>query len=1023
MDYLNDLNAEQKKAVLQKDGPLLIIAGAGAGKTKTITHRILHLIKEGVAPQSILAITFTNKAAKEMRDRVMKLLSEDKTLNFPAPAFQHPATNYPLLTTNYPFISTFHALGVHILKENAKLLGIPRHFSIIDKSDSLRFIKEGMDAAGIDRKSFEPSSIQNLISREKGNGITLEQYRTKIGDEYVPGLVEKVWQYYNDALAKEKALDFDDLLLKTALLLKENGVVRSHYQNIWQYIHIDEYQDTNRVQYAIAKLLAEKNKNICVVGDIDQCLLPNTKIKTSTGLKKIEDIVSGEKIIGAAGNGALCSAKVEKVKTRNYSGETIEIKTETGVKIETTPDHILFARLAMTENMFYVYLMYRRDKGFRIGMAKSVRQNSKGGSAIGLLVRCNQEKADKMWVLQICATKREAIYYEEYFSAKYGLPKIVFLTCGRKLALEQEDIDKLFNEIDTAKRAGKLFEETGLLFEYPHYFPQGTTKSNTERNRININLNMFSDRRKSLINPWGMSRISINTTDIDFKNKLESVGFRTRKGKRSDWRLEIARLDYGEAENIAAKIQKLKPNLTIVKNAFLTKGKKMLFQPASNIIPGMVVSITKNDEVWEDKVTSVVKKSYSGPVYDLNIAKIHNYIANNIVVHNSIYSWRGADIKNILGFERDYPEAKIIFLEQNYRSTQTILTAANRIIAKNKLRREKNLFTKNGEGEKIGLLEAYDENDEARFVALKSKELIENRGVSPSEIAVLYRANFQGRALEEAMLRETVPYQVLGTRFFERREVKDILAYLKAALNEDSLSDMKRIINVPPRGLGKVTILKIFAGQEDSLPSATKTKVAAFKKILSNIKEAAKQEKPSQTVKFILRASGIEDVFKKDGTDGAERLENVRELVTFATKYDSFQSSEEGIEHLLEDAALASDQDELMKDKSAVKLMTVHAAKGLEFEYVFITGLEADLFPHRKFDEKRGGGPDEEERRLFYVALTRAKKKLYLSYAGIRTIFGSRQMNAPSEFIFDVDEELVEKEEAFAGGGKIIYLD
>lgn len=635
----------------------MIIAGAGAGKTKTVTHRILHLIKEGADPKSILAITFTNKAAKEMRDRVEKLLAS----SFQVLASENETTRSSNLEArSFPFISTFHALGVHILKENSRLLNIPQHFTILDKSDSLKFIKDAMDQEGIDRKNFDPGLIQNLMSREKGNSVTCSQFEARASTEYIPQIVAKVWTRYETALTKEKALDFDDLLLKTAILLKENQSVREHYQNVWRYIHIDEYQDTNRVQYLIAKYLSEKHRNICVVGDMDQ----------------------------------------------------------------------------------------------------------------------------------------------------------------------------------------------------------------------------------------------------------------------------------------------------------------------------------------------------------------------------TIYSWRGADIKNILGFEKEYPDAKIIFLEENYRSTQTILTAANRVIAKNKLRKEKNLFTKNGEGEKIGLLEAYDENDEARFVALKCKELIEDKKINPSEIAVLYRANFQSRALEESMLGNDVPYQVLGIRFFERKEVKDVMGYLKAALNPDGLSDIKRIINVPPRGLGKVTILKVFAGQETSLPPKTRKKVADFMKLLTDIKQVALKEKPSQTVKYILRTSGMEEEFRKGGNEEAERLENIKELVTFATKYDIISKPEEGIEHFLEDASLASDQDELMKNKEAVKLMTVHAAKGLEFEYVFITGLESDLFPHRKMDSgKFDDRQNEEERRLFYVALTRAKKKLYLSYASVRTIFGSRQVNVPSEFIFDIDDELVEKEERFEGGGKIIYLD
>jgi len=659
VEYLKELNEKQKEAVLHINGPLLIVAGAGAGKTKTVTHRVLHLIKEGVDPGSILAVTFTNKAAKEMRDRVMKLLSDDKTLNFPVSDLS-PNINYRLLTINYPVICTFHSLGVRILRENSKLLGISLHFSILDKGDSLKFIKEAMDETGTDRKSFDPSLIQNLISREKGNAITFDQFESKAENEYVSKVVATVWKQYESMLIKEKTLDFDDLLLKTAILLKEHPSVRERYQNAWRYIHIDEYQDTNRVQYLIVKYLAEKHKNICVVGDPDQL----------------------------------------------------------------------------------------------------------------------------------------------------------------------------------------------------------------------------------------------------------------------------------------------------------------------------------------------------------------------------IYEWRGATIKNILGFEKDYPEAKIVFLEENYRSTQTILTAANRIIAKNKLRRDKRLFTKNTVGELIGLMEAYDENDEARFVAIKSNELIKDRGVSPSEIAVLYRANFQGRALEEAMLSENVPYQVLGIRFFERKEVKDVIAYLKASLNEENLSDFKRIINVPTRGLGKVTILKIFTGREETLPPTTQKKVSEFRKILASIKETALKEKSSQTIKHIIKISGIEALLRAGGSDDEERLENIRELVTFATKYDVFEKPEDGILRFLEEAALAGDQDEMMKGREAVKLMTAHAAKGLEFEYVFITGLEENLFPHKKLNAgKIDERQSEEERRLFYVAVTRAKKKLYLSYASVRTIFGSKQVNAPSEFVFDIENELIEREEKFEGGGKIIYLD
>ena len=371
--------------------------------------------------------------------------------------------------------------------------------------------------------------------------------------------------------------------------------------------------------------------------------------------------------------------------------------------------------------------------------------------------------------------------------------------------------------------------------------------------------------------------------------------------------------------------------------------------------------LKKNTEVREH-YQNIWKYVHIDEYQDTNkvqytIAKLLSEKYKNIAVvgdiDQNIYSWRGADIKNILKFEEDYPNAKVILLEENYRSTQTILSVANAIIAKNVHRKEKNLFTKNAEGEKVGLYNAYDEADEANFIGNTARQLIKN-GVSPSEIAVLYRANFQSRVLEEAFLTRDIPYQMLGVRFFERKEIKDVLSYLKAALNPDSMSDMKRIINVPARGIGKVTVLKIFEGNESGLPQATAIKINNFRAILKRIEEKTKGNQPSEIIKYIIKESGIEDMYRTGKEEDEEKLENVRELVTLAKRYDGIKNdgeNNEGIEELLKDAALASDQDSLIKEQSAVKLMTVHASKGLEFDYVFISGLEEGLFPHEKLGE------------------------------------------------------------------------
>jgi DNA helicase-2/ATP-dependent DNA helicase PcrA len=360
----------------------------------------------------------------------------------------------------------------------------------------------------------------------------------------------------------------------------------------------------------------------------------------------------------------------------------------------------------------------------------------------------------------------------------------------------------------------------------------------------------------------------------------------------------------------------------------------------------------------------------------------------------------------MLHFERTYPDVQTFFLERNYRSTKNILAVANGIIEKNTFRIPKKLFTENGEGEKIGVFRGRNEIDEAHFIALTCQGLIDN-GVQPDEIAVLYRANFQSRVLEDAFLSYNVPYQLLGTKFFERKEVKDVMSYVRAALNPDALSDFSRIVNIPPRGIGKVTVEKILTKREDELSSAVRLKIDGVRRMLQDFENILLAEKPSESIKYIVKRSGIEDMYRTGLEEDTERLENVMELVTLAKKYDSLPQ-EEAIEGFLTDTALASDQDEDDGSRNGVRLMTVHASKGLEFQYVFICGLEADLFPHKKLSEGRRGEDGEEERRLFYVAITRAGKKLYLTHAETRTIFGSLEVNAPSEFMDDIPAKYTE---------------
>ena len=640
MNNLEGLNEQQKKAVLHTHGPLLVLAGAGAGKTRVIAQRIAELVRGGVVPEEILAITFTNKAAGEMRARIIR----------------------------GPLVSTFHSLGLLLIKENAKLLGFGRAPVIYDRADSLREVKAALKNLGVE--DIEPRAALSLISKQKGRGFTAGDFGIE-AQPFRERTIATAWLAYEQALKKEGAVDFDDLLLRAMHLLRDNKAVRERYQARWRYIHIDEYQDTNRVQAQLAELLIGPEQHICAVGDIDQ----------------------------------------------------------------------------------------------------------------------------------------------------------------------------------------------------------------------------------------------------------------------------------------------------------------------------------------------------------------------------TIYGWRGAEITNIMLFEKKFPGAKTVLLEENYRSTKHILAAANDVITKNSNRIEKNLFTKNHDGAPLSLYQAFDELDEANFIVRKIQELRagETYGaapqVSPAEpqdFAVLYRANFQSRAIEEKLLAANIPYQVLGTRFFERKEIKDVLSFVRCALRapgEEGAADLARITNVPPRGIGKVTLLKILAGREGELPTAMRAKVVGLRALLGRIRRAAQTIPPSEVMRFVITESGMERMYKEDNTpaggEGQERLENLRELVSLATRYDTLPLGE-GLEAFLESAALASDQDELKDDANAVRLMTVHSAKGLEFPVVFITGLEEGLFPYAR--EGDDAADKEEERRLCYVAITRAKHKVFLSYASYRTIFGSKNATLPSQFITDISKDLiiVESPERL---GRTIYLD
>lgn len=626
MDLLKGLNEKQQEAVLAVNGPVLILAGPGSGKTRTITHRIAHLISGGVPSESILAVTFTNKAAGEMRERVAALLKD----------ISRPYEG------QLPFIGTFHSFCVRILQAHAQKLGYLPRFTIFDDSDTSGLIKEIMADFEINPKQFTPGAVGAEISRLKNELITPAHYaETNDLSNLFPKTIQQIYAEYQNRLRQSNAMDFDDLLDNVVLLFENHPEVLAAYQDRFRYIHVDEWQDTNRVQYLLIKALAEKNRNIAVVGDDAQ----------------------------------------------------------------------------------------------------------------------------------------------------------------------------------------------------------------------------------------------------------------------------------------------------------------------------------------------------------------------------AIYAFRGADFRNILNFEQDWPDAKVIILDQNYRSTQIILNAASAVISRNKNQREKQLWTEQQDGSRIILSITENECTEAAYLLETMQEQRKN-GYSLNDMVVLYRTNAQSRVFEEMLLEHNIPYKIVGeVRFYQRKEIKDILAYIRLLLNEKDAMSLKRIINVPPRGIRKKS-LEFYRDRTLKLPGRAKTEALdAFDALLAGLRDSIHRETGSEFIKHLVSTLKYREYLEETQPQAEERWQNIEELVSVAKRYDELEPPA-GLEKLLEDAALMSETEEEDAAQDVLNLMTLHAAKGLEFRIVFLVGMEEGIFPHNR--ALFSPGELEEERRLCYVGLTRAKEKVFLSCALRRMHFGSIQANIPSRFLREIPEHLIE---------------
>jgi DNA helicase-2/ATP-dependent DNA helicase PcrA len=1044
-NILSNLNPKQREAVETVEGPLLIVAGPGSGKTRVITHRIAYLARVcGVTPHRIAAVTFTNKAAREMRERLVPMMGA---------GIEH-------LT-----VGTFHAFCASILRREGERIGLDRNFAIYDDDDQITLIKRSMEEVEVDPKRFSPRAIQSAISNAKSQLLGVEGFALK-SQSYLDEVVRRVYERYDQLLGRNSAVDFDDLLMKVYLLFQNDPKAASKYQERYVHFMIDEFQDTNVAQYAIAKQIAQANRNLCVVGDPDQCLPPGTPIRTPEGVKPIEEVRIGDRVLAAAGRGKTIAACVTRVHCRPYQGKLVEVKTRRGYILRATPNHMFFARLGLRADVHYVYLMYRAAKGYRIGICVGGRSDGyKPGLSVGLLVRNNQEHGDKVWVLRVCASRQEAVYYEQYYAFTYGIPTTAFHDNGRGLTnLSQEIIDKLFASVDTATRARRLMDDMGLFFDYPHHRAQGIG-GDAQPHRQTVHLTLFGHTVRSEKSPWYGHRVALNTKAQLLKQRLLTSGIKSRAGARGTWRIERYALSFQKACALAEQLAEAGGGLDIARWAMLTAPRtddsdsiRFAFQPAAHLHPSVVVPVEAEGVIEEDEIEQVNWYDYEGLTYDLDVEPVHNYIAGGIVVHNSIYSWRHADIRNILSFQDDFKDAKVVPLEQNYRSTQTILDAAKNLIAANTQRVHKDLWTDNGRGVPIVVAEGYNEEEEAQLVVREIQALIRVqgtgyrvRGDNPSnpeprtptpapyklgDIAVMYRVNAQSRALEEACLRYGVPYQVVGgLKFYQRQEVKDVIAYLRLVANPHDDVSLTRVINTPPRGIGQRTLdeltrmardsgvsmfsaIEALAGGQGSgvgdrrtltsdprplTPRSAQALISFHGLIKGLIAESEKLDLIG-LIDLTLERSGYRRYILEEAERGEERWENIQEFKGSAKDYLTL-GVRDGLTAFLESVSLVSDVDHFQDKPDAITLITLHQAKGLEFPVVFIVGMEDGLLPHlRSMDDPMHL---EEERRLCYVGMTRAKERLYLLRAFRRGFRGGSEPGIPSRFLADIPRELI----------------
>lgn len=1064
------LNKEQKEAIHHGTGPLLIIAGAGTGKTTVITERIVHLIEEKeVKPQQILALTFTEKASQEMLERVDIAMPYGYT---------------------QMWISTFHSFCDRILRLEAFHVGLDPKYKLMTEAVTVQFIRKHLFDFNL--KYFRPlgnptkfiTGMLQHFSRLQDEDIMPDQYldwaKSQMTNDQ-SGADEKMeaekwmelasaYKTYEELKIKEGRMDYGDLIAKVLWLFRERPNLLKVYREQFQYVLVDEFQDTNIAQYELIKLLVPSSRaaNITVVGDDSQCLPPNAKISTLDGLKEIKDIKKGNKVLTAIGKGHTSISKVSKVFKRKRKARLLTLTIEDGKKLIVTDNHKLFCflpPLSKSSEWHFVYLMHQENMGWRIGVTNH----------LSMRLRL-EHHADRIFALGSYKTDVEARFYEAYFSAKYGIPTVPFLA-RPKQAISGVWLEKLFTDIDTRTNAKKLAEDFGLDLEAPVFAVDGVTRGVSKRVKVNLHMCYRNYRSKTnkegfVGNPWVMHLIHIETSNKEIIKKIEDAGYQMQTAKK-DKRLRLSTTSLREAWKIAEKLTEITGGIIDKKFAVGKFNYQHLVSrivPASHVFPGMCLPILVGKHIEYRMVVSREEEIKELETYDLEIEKTHNFIADGIVVHNSIYKFRGAAISNILYFKDDYPNAKMVVLTKNYRSTQTILDASYKLIQNNnpdtlesQLGITKNLVSvkKPKGGDIVEFIHEDRVENEAEEVAKMISSLLTVHGsqYTYGDIAILVRANNHAEAFIRSFQRHGIPYQFLGPgKLFRQPEIVDLISYLKTLYDfEDSVAFYKVLsidyFDIKARDIIKITNyakklnLALFEACEKVedmfVDEETKRKVTKLVGIINSHLKRVKSETAGQLLYYFLSDTGLmQKLLSPDNPDSEKRATNIGKffdkLKTYEAEHEDATVTQvvDWIDLSMElgESPLSTDVD--WSKVNAVNILTVHGSKGLEFPVVFLVNLVSQRFPTNERREQIPI-PDEiikevlpvgdyhmqEERRLFYVGLTRAKNKLFLTAADYYGE-GKREKKL-SPFIFEAlgDEALAAEHTQKPPGVQLSFLD